>query len=304
VLRRFEFQVGEAFHRTRLDQFLFKAFPSLSKMYLREIVREGGCEVNGYVVNSGWILRSNDFVEIEADPDRATAMRAEDIPLDIVFEDEHLIVVDKPAGLLVHPTHREKNGTLLNALAFHLNPALRDSMDVAPERPETMPVRPGLVHRLDKGTSGLIVATRSELALSVLTKHFRRRLVEKRYAAAVEGVLADDSGEIRAPIGRFEAEKYWGVKADGKPGITNFHVVDRLRGTTLIDLEPVTGRTNQLRIHCGHIGHPIVGDVRYGGRSFPRLCLHARSLRFRHPATNEPLSFESPVPWSGSEFCV
>lgn len=286
-----ELTIPEGTRRTRLEDMLFERFPNLSRMYLREVVRDGNCQVNGRNENVGFRVRGGDYIEIELDPSRETAMRPEDISLEIVFEDAHLIVVNKPAGMLVHPTHREKRGTLLNALAHHLNK--RSASDGSPPGF----IRPGLVHRLDKQTSGLIVAAKSVSVHRKLARQFQRKLVEKVYLALVEGTLAKDEGLIMGPIGRYADEKRWGLKEDGKRSETKFKVRERRSDMTLVELEPVTGRTNQLRIHCASIGHPIVGDVSRGGRQSLRLCLHAWKLSFSHPVTGEVVSLSTPEPF-------
>jgi 23S rRNA pseudouridine1911/1915/1917 synthase len=283
VESRIEIVVPAGVERVRLEDFLLDHFSSLSKMYLRDVVKTEGCEVNGRFENIGYRLRSNDLIEINVDHTRGTAMRQEDIPLEILFEDEHLIVVDKPAGMLTHPSHRENNGTLLNALAFHCN---KDSKKL---------IRPGLPHRLDKQTSGIIVAAKTPLAHRRISNAFMKKRVEKRYLALLEGIVHEEEGAIVAPIGRFAEIKHWGVKDDGKHSETRFWVRSRNEDSTLVELEPVTGRTNQLRIHCESIGHPIVGDVKRGGREFERLCLHAWSLAFPHPMTNELCEFQSEI---------
>ena len=287
VLTRHEFQIEAVDHRSRLDAFLQKKFPHLSRMYLREAVRDGLCEVNGRHENRGIELRSGDFVEIEIDTARHTTLLPEEIPFGIVFEDDSMVVVEKPSGMLVHPTVGVRSGTLLNALAHHLNTDTNDG-DVFK--------RAGLVHRLDKDTSGLVVIAKTHQAHRVLCSHFQRKWVEKRYFAVVDGIVESDSGEIDAPIGRFEAERVWGVRDDGKPSSTRFRVVARGADCSLMELEPVTGRTNQLRIHLSHIGHPITGDTKYGGREFPRLCLHSALLKFKHPADGRVLEFQTGVP--------
>jgi 23S rRNA pseudouridine1911/1915/1917 synthase len=161
--------------------------------------------------------------------------------------------------------------------------------------PQSAIIRPGLVHRLDKQTSGLLVVSKTDRAHRILADHFKKKLVEKRYLALVEGVVEDDEGTINAPIGRFAEHKHWGIRHDGKHSETRYWVRERYADTTLLELEPVTGRTNQLRIHCESIGHPIVGDVKRGGREFERLCLHAWKLGFRHPVNGAPMAFERSV---------
>ena len=268
----------------RLEDMLLDHFDTVSKMYLRKLVKTGECEVNGRDENVGYRLRANDFVEIKVDHTRGTAMRGEDIAIDILHEDSDIIVVVKAHGMLMHPSHRDNSGTLLNALVAHTN---KDN--------DGNVIRPGLVHRLDKDTSGIVLVAKNPRAHRILSGQFMKRTVEKRYLALVIGDVTGDSGKIVAPIGRFEDEKQWGVKDDGKYAETNFSVIDRGKDKTLLELEPVTGRTNQLRIHAMHVGHPIIGDTKRGGGEGPRLCLHACKLSFNHPETRERMVFESRI---------
>ena len=297
---KLHFEVGPRSNKQKLGEFLFDNINGLSKMYLRELIKTGKCEVNGEHENSGYRLRSNDFVEVEADLSRGTAMQPQEIPFDIVFEDDHLIVVNKPAGMLVHPTHRDKTGTLLNALTFHLNREVLAQHEIAKKSAFSTPhyafIRPGLVHRLDKQTSGLMVVVKTAAAHRRLSADFMKKRIEKRYLALVEGVLGDDLGTIVAPIGRFADLKHWSIKTDGKHSESRYWVRKRFSDRTLLELEPVTGRTNQLRIHCEMIGHPIIGDVRRGSREFGRICLHAFQLSFPHPDHGERMKFESDPP--------
>ncbi len=294
----------------RLEDFLLGQFRSLSKMYLRAVVKSEQCEVNGRWENRGYKLRPNDFVEITVDHTRGTAMQPQEIALDIIFEDDEIIVINKPEDMLMHPSHRDNSGTLLNALAFYLNqsepPALVGGLD-ATSHPTYMPpanaagsdnrdmIRPGLPHRLDRLTSGLVVVTKTARAHRVISGHFLKKRVEKLYLALVDGAVEHEQGTIDAPIGRFADIKLWGVKDDGKRAVTNYKVRERHENTTLLELEPVTGRTNQLRIHAAHIGHPIVGDVQRAGTEHRRLCLHAYRLAFPHPTTREMVRFEKEV---------
>jgi len=312
---RIEIEVAAEEHRKRLEDFLCDRFIGLSKMYLRDIVKNEKCAVNGRFENRGFLVRSNDFIEIELDPSRETAMQPENVAIEIVFEDEQLMVVNKPAGMLVHPTHRDKNGTLLNALTFYLNrEGLGEQKGKRGKGDEeftfnslnfasspVLPVssqftRPGLIHRLDKQTSGLMVIAKTPRSHRILADHFQRKIVKKRYLALVQGIVEADDGVIEAPIGRFADLKRWDVKSDGKTAVTRFWVKKRYGDAQLLELEPVTGRTNQLRIHCAHIGHPIVGDVARGGKEFCRLCLHAYKLAFRHPNGGEKLEFQIDPP--------
>ena len=285
-MTRLELTVNPSERGIRLEDLLCERFRALSKMYLREVVQSGACEVNGRHENIGHKLRPNDFIEIELDLSREHSMLPQDIPLEITHEDADLIVVVKPAGMLVHPSHREKNGTLLNSLAFHFN---RNGGPI---------VRPGLVHRLDKDTSGLIVVAKNARAHRILCRQFQRKTVEKRYLALVKGEVAADEGIIFGNIGRHAELKLWGLKEKGKPSETRYWVLKRSNGRTLLELEPVTGRTNQLRIHCASIGHSIVGDKERGGGATRPLHLHAAQLKFRHPTSGDSVELKSRPVWS------
>ncbi|HEX8286924.1 MAG TPA: RluA family pseudouridine synthase [Pyrinomonadaceae bacterium] len=286
LMKRYEFQVTEAENKTRLEDFLLARFRTLSKIYLREVVRDERCEVNGRLENRGFKLRTNDFIEIEIDNSRQTTIEPESVPLEIVYEDPEILVVNKPAGMLVHPTLKVRTGTLLNGLVFYLNQNLVENKENYLSY-----IRAGLIHRLDKDTSGLLVIGKNARAHRILCSHFQRKLVEKRYFALVDGSVNDESGTIKAPIGRYAEEKIWNIKPDGKQSITNFWVKNRCADRTLLELEPVTGRTNQLRIHLAHVGHPITGDEKYGGKPFQRMCLHAYKLCFRHPSGGKRMEF-------------
>ncbi len=294
------FQVSAEEEDRRLDRFVASRLGRLSRMRINTLLVEGVCRVNGERAAPGYHVRKNDLVEIEIDKDEPTAMTPEAIPLNVVYEDAHLLVIDKPSGLLVHPTRGEKSGTLMNALAYYLNRERFQTVDAPSPEDESRaaPVaRPGLVHRLDRATSGLMVIAKHERALSILTRHFHRRLVDKRYLALVHGRLEEDELIIDAPIGRYaEAHPKWNVNAVGKHAETRLRVIERRARATLVELEPVTGRTNQLRIHCAHIGHAILGDQWYGQDMVPRLCLHASRLGFHHPKGGDWLEFFSPLP--------
>ena len=216
----------------------------------------------------------------------------------VLFEDDHLAVVEKPAGMVAHPTAHWRGGTLVNAMAHHFN-----------QDPTAPIIRPGLVHRLDRLTSGLMVVAKSEAALSHLALAFHERQVEKQYVALVHGEIAEEAGTISAPIGRDpDARPRWGVRPGGRHAETRFRIKERFPHATLLEMEPVTGRTNQLRIHAAHHGHPVLGDPDFGrdraDQNAPhlpeppplRLFLHAARLAFHHPVSGERLAFHSPLP--------
>jgi 23S rRNA pseudouridine1911/1915/1917 synthase len=293
-------------------------------MHIAGLIARGACRVGGEAAHAGRRLSAGDLVEVESEGHVPNSMTPEPLPLEVVHEDEQIIVVVKPPGVLVHPTLGVKRGTLANALTYHLNrlriaefgwrtedhgksvdERQRDShpsSNPQSENPQSAIhnpqwVRPGIVHRLDRDTSGLLVVAKTQAALSRLTQHFQRRLVEKRYVAVVGGLLEEDELTVEAPVGRVEgARPAWRVLESGKPAETRLRVMERGARRTLVELEPLTGRTNQLRIHCAHLGRPIVGDVLYAGEKHVRLCLHAARLAFRHPATNERVEFVSASP--------
>ncbi|HXU08178.1 MAG TPA: RluA family pseudouridine synthase, partial [Blastocatellia bacterium] len=300
---------------------------------IANLIEAGACLVNGDAGRAGYRLAAGDLVEAAFEDGAPTSMSPENIPLEIVFEDDQIVVVVKPAGMLVHPTKSVKSGTLANALAYHLNRSriedresrIEDRGSRIEDRESRIEktqlaagdprssildsqsvIRPGLVHRLDRATSGLMVIAKTPRALAILSKHFRKRLVEKRYVTLVHGEVETNAGSISAPIGRDPDERpQWRVMEEGKQAETKFTVLERLLGATLLELEPVTGRTNQLRIHCAHIGHPIVGDEVHCGlriedcglaQSAKRLCLHAAKLAFHHPSSGEWLEIDSLMP--------
>jgi 23S rRNA pseudouridine1911/1915/1917 synthase len=297
--------VPEGARGTRLDAFLAARFGGISRMRLRQAIAEGDVTVEGVVRTAGWKLRAGNVVQVRLEDVGPTAMTPEAIPVPVLFEDEHLAVVEKPAGMVVHPTKHWRGGTLTNALAYHFN-----------RQPGAPVVRPGIVHRLDRHTSGLMVVAKSEGMLRRLTIAFQERRVEKRYLALVYGAVTNEEGVVEAPIGRdMTLRPRWGVRPTGRPAETRFRVHERLPHHTLLEMEPVTGRTNQLRIHAAHTGHPMVGDPEFGRdvvaeryaslqQQFPppRLFLHAAHLAFEHPATQATLSLNSPLPPGLSEY--
>jgi 23S rRNA pseudouridine1911/1915/1917 synthase len=322
----YSFTIEPADARLRVDEFLALRFGLLSRIRIARLVAEGACRLNSEPAVAGQRVKIGDVVEFEVGDPGPSAMTPEAIPLQIVFEDDHVIVVDKPSGMLVHPTIGVKAGTMANAVTYHLNKSalgrhatVVGEVEGDPARGITARlVRPGIVHRLDRATSGLMVIAKTQQALSVLSRHFRKRLIEKRYVALVLGDVSADSGSIQAPIGRDpDRRPHWWVTENGKPAETRYRVLERFTAATLMELEPVTGRTNQLRIHCAYAGHSIVGDEYYGGnavtpsagnspieggaggplQSSPgRLFLHAARLVFKHPRTGELMVFVSNLP--------
>ena len=288
---RFEYLAGA--EASRLDEFVCRQLPKISQTRVRRLIAEGDVLVNDEPSLKGYRLKEGDRVAVKIHAADKSSATPEPIPLTVLFEDEHLIVVDKPMGLLAHPSHREKSGTLTNGLAYHFWEKHGEA------------IRPGLVHRLDRNTSGVMVVAKTARAHRTLSKHFRERWVRKIYLGLVSGRVEAESGEIDAPIGCDpQTWPKWKVMADGKPAQTRYRVRRRFANHTLLELEPLTGRTHQLRIHCALIGHPIVGDPVYAPASDPLVkshrlnahLLHAWQLQFRHPATNQPMQCEASIP--------
>jgi 23S rRNA pseudouridine1911/1915/1917 synthase len=258
--------------------------------------------VNGRTSKSSYKLRANDEIEVELAPLEAAAFVPEDLPLKIVHEDDDVIVVNKPAGMVVHPAAGNSSGTLANALAFHFSQLY----------PPAGTLRPGIVHRLDKDTSGLLVAAKNEPAHENLADQFRAREVFKSYVALVHGVIKENSGRIEQPIARDPRNRTrMAVVRGGRPAISLYRARRQYNRFTLLDVEIKTGRTHQIRVHLEWLKHPVVGDSVYGGgrdnsvpepkvraaiRKLGRQFLHAEQLGFHHPRTGEALRFSVPLP--------
>jgi 23S rRNA pseudouridine1911/1915/1917 synthase len=271
----------------RLDQALARLLPDESRSRLARLIEEGRVTVDGAAAASRRKLRSGEAIDVELAPRPVeAASRPEAIALPILHEDADLLVIDKPAGLVVHPGSGNWAGTMLNALLHHA-PATRE-----------LP-RAGIVHRLDKDTSGLLVVAKSEPAQADLVRQLQARTVKRTYLALVRGRVAAP-GSVDAPIGRHPVHRTrMAVVEGGKPAVTHYRVRERLGQHTLLECDLETGRTHQIRVHLASIGHPIEGDPVYAGRGAKRLArqaLHAWKLAFRHPRTGEEMRFESPMP--------
>ncbi|MDR2893938.1 MAG: RluA family pseudouridine synthase [Alistipes sp.] len=304
----------------RIDKFLVLRMEHVSRARIQAAADGGNILVNGAVVRSNYKVKPLDHIQIVMPyPRREVEIIPEDIPLDIVYEDNDLLVVDKPAGLVVHPGHGNYSGTLVNALTWHLRelPLFQEG-----------DMRAGLVHRIDKNTSGLLVVAKNVETHARLAKQFFDHTVTRRYVALVWGNFDEEEGTVVGNIGRSrhdrlkmavfpsESELPEGVESEGKHAVTNWRVLKRYGYVTLVECQLETGRTHQIRVHMEHIGHPLFNDERYGGdrilkgttfskyKQFiencfslmPRHALHARSLGFVHPATRAELHYESPLP--------
>jgi 23S rRNA pseudouridine1911/1915/1917 synthase len=285
----------------RLDQFLRQELPEHSRAFLQKLIEQGHIVVNGGAVKASYKVRVGDKVRVEIPPPRPLETLPEEIALDILFEDDDLIVVNKPAGLVVHPAAGNYEHTLVNALLHHCRGALAGIGGVE---------RPGIVHRLDKGTSGCIVVAKTDLAHKGLVAQFKSRDVKKIYRAVCWGTFARPSGRIETVIGRSERDrkKMSASGSRGRPAVTDYRVLKQFADFALVELHIHTGRTHQIRVHMAHIGHPVLGDTTYGRArqtniSVARPLLHAYKLGFTHPRSQELMEFTAPVPEDMVKVC-
>ncbi len=284
---RLALDVEPALAGLRLDQALARLLPKESRSRLARLVEDGAVLVDGERARPADRLRGGERLEVTLRPrPEEEAFRAEDIALDVVHEDDQVLVVAKPAGLVVHPGSGNWAGTMLNAL-LHRVPALKG-----------LP-RAGIVHRLDKETSGLLVVAKTEAAMQDLVRQLQARTVKRTYLAIARGAVPD-RGVVDAPIGRHPTQRTrMAVVPGGKPAVTRYRVRERFRGHALLECELETGRTHQIRVHLASIGHPLEGDPVYGGRGaarLPRQALHAWKLAFVHPGTGREVRFTAPPP--------
>jgi len=289
----------------RLDMFIahFEAYSSRNR--IQTLIKDGLALVNGKSEKSSYKVRAGDTVTLELPERKVREVLPENIPLHVVFEDDHMVVLNKPPGLVVHPAPGNYTGTLVNALLYHYG-SLPSSGKGISEGAGSERERAGIVHRLDKDTSGVMVVARTEQALKALTAQFKNRVVQKKYLALVAGVIKKGSGTIDAAIGRHvkERKKISVHTASPREAVTLFKVKERFKKATLVEVEIKTGRTHQIRVHMAHLGYPVLGDRVYGGTraakpgslSFARQMLHAESLSLLHPVTGTPLTFIAPPP--------
>lgn len=297
----------------RIDKFLIDRLPNISRNRIQALIKEEFILVNDEAVKANYKIHPGDHVVVNMPhPIREVKLIPEDIPLDVVYEDSSLIIVNKPSNMVVHPGYGNYTGTLMNALVFHF--------DNLPKR-DDYETRPGLVHRIDKHTTGILVVAKTESALSKLGEQFFDRTSERTYHALVWGDLEEDSGTITGAIGRSQKDRkvfqvYDEDEGYGKHAVTHYKVLERFRYVTLVECKLETGRTHQIRVHFKHIGHPLFHDLEYGGdrilkgttftkyRQFIENCfklidgqaLHAKTLGLTHPETNEFVTFDSPLP--------
>ncbi len=290
---RFDFLAGGEHEGTRLDRFLQEMLPRHSRSFLQKIVEEGHAEVNGKAVSKNFKLSAGDVVHLEVPAPKELDVLPEDIPLDIVYEDSDLLVVNKPKGMVVHPAPGNPSGTLVNALLFHCKGRLSGINGV---------LRPGIVHRIDKDTSGLLMVAKSDQAHLGLAEQIQAHSFDRIYETVVYGGFKEDEGTVNAPIGRHPADrkKMAVTPSHSREARTHFEVVERFTGFTRLRVKLETGRTHQIRVHMAYIGHPVAGDPVYGPKKIiselDGQCLHAGRIGFTHPLTGERMTFESALP--------
>ena len=275
----------------RLDRFLARMQPELTRSHIQKLIASGDVRVDGRAQKAGYKSRGGEAVTLVRPAPEATEVLPEDLPLDILYEDEDIIVVNKARGMVVHPAAGVTHGTLVNALLYHC----KDLSGINGE------IRPGIVHRLDKDTSGVMVCAKNDRAHVSLAEQIKEKTATRTYIAIVHGNITEEAGTIKGAIGRHPTErKQMAIVEGGKPAVTHFRVLERYGKYTLVECRLETGRTHQIRVHMTSIGHPLVGDPKYGNRKNPfqiaGQALHSKSLDLTHPRTGERMHFEAAVP--------
>ena len=276
----------------RIDRYLAKQKPELSRSMIQKLIEDQAILVNQKPVRTSYQIRKQDQITIQIPEVKESNMKAQDIPIDIIYEDQDILVVNKPKGMVVHPANGNPDGTLVNAIMAKCKDGLSG---IGGE------LRPGIVHRLDKDTSGLLIVAKNDQAHIKMSEQIKNREVKKIYIALVKGIVKENEATIQMPIGRSQQDrKKMAVRKDGKEAVTHFKVLKRYLHNTLLELKIDTGRTHQIRVHMAQIGHPVVGDMVYskGKNEFgvEGQMLHAKRLEFMHPITGKKLIFEAPLP--------
>lgn len=274
----------------RLDKVLVEAFPQFSRSQIQSWLKNDHVTVNGEASRANYKVKAEDEIIINRPEPQVIEAIPQDIPLDIIYEDDSVMVINKPQGMVVHPSAGHPDGTLVNAIMFH-----SDKLSVINDA-----IRPGIVHRIDKDTSGLLMVAKNNEAHIYLADQLKEKKALRKYVALVHGEIPHDKGTITAPIGRSKDNRQkQAVVATGKPAVTHFTVLERFDGFTLVECQLETGRTHQIRVHMDYIGYQIAGDPFYGPRKTlegPGQFLHAQTLGFKHPVTHEELTFSCDIP--------
>lgn len=289
-MKNYKFTVDSSQDHQRLDKFLVGHLPKdISRTHIQQLIRDEHISVNNLPSKSNHLLKKPDLITVTIPDPVALELKAENIPLDIVYEDSDLLVVNKPVGMIVHPGAGNISGTLVNALLYHCK-NLSGINGV---------LRPGIVHRLDKDTSGLMVVAKNDQSHLNLAQQMKERKIKRKYLTLVKDTVQMDEGIVNAPIGRSpnNRQKMAVVFDRGREAITNYKVLKRLANSTVLEVTLQTGRTHQVRVHMAYLGHPVLGDKVYGRKEhYPRQLLHAFSLSFTHPTSQKYMEFSAPIP--------
>lgn len=292
-MERFTFEITEEYENLRIDKCLSGLVDSLSRSYIQKIIKEGSVYVNGIPVKASYKVAEEDVVEFELPDASVPDIKAENIPLDIIYEDKDLIVVNKPKGMVVHPAPGHYSGTLVNALMYHCKSELSGINGV---------MRPGIVHRIDRDTTGSVIVCKNDVAHAHIAEQLKVHSITRKYHAICHGVIKEDAGTVNATIGRHQQDrKKMAVNVpNGKEAITHYRVLKRFKKYTYVECELETGRTHQIRVHMASIGHPLLGDEVYANRKtnykLQGQTLHAKVLGFEHPTTHIYQETDAPMP--------
>lgn len=281
--------VDERDEGLRIDKYLSQIFEDKSRSFIQGLIEKENVKVNNKIPKSNYKLKRNDEIEIIMPEPEILSVEPEDIPIDIIYEDEDVIVVNKPQGMVVHPAPGNYRGTLVNALLYHC----KDLSSI------NGIIRPGIVHRIDKDTSGVLVIAKNDESHNKLSEQLKDHSMKREYYALIEGRLKNDSGTIDKPLGRCKKDRLKiGIVEDGKRAVTHYEVLERYNGYTLIKCVLETGRTHQIRVHMAYKNHPLLGDKLYGKKvkNLQGQCLYAKKLGFIHPETKEYMEFECDMP--------
>ena len=291
-MENYLFEIQED-QQMRLDKYLAEQFPEQTRSYLQKLIKDGEVTVNGKNVKTGYQLSKGDEVSVNIPEPKELDVEPQKMDLDIVYEDDDVILVNKPKGMVVHPAPGHTTDTLVNGLLYHCKDNLSGINGVA---------RPGIVHRIDRDTTGILIVCKNDMSHNSIAAQLKEHSINRRYRALVHGNLKDDTGTVEGPIGRhpIDRKKMAINEKNGKPAVTHYTVLERFGNYTLIECKLETGRTHQIRVHMTSIGHPLVGDEVYGPAKCPfklqGQCLHAMVLGFVHPRTEEYMEFSADLP--------
>ncbi len=294
-----EYEAGKEYSGMRIDKYLAELDSELTRSAVQKLIDDEMVTVNGKVPQKNMKLREGDRIILTVPEPVPPEALPENIPLDIVYEDGDLLVVNKPRGMVVHPAAGNPDGTLVNALLYHCGDSLSGINGI---------LRPGIVHRIDKDTSGLLIVAKNDFSHRLLAEQIKEHSFTRKYQAVVCGNIKEDSGTVNAPIGRHptDRKKMTVTLKNSREAVTHYRVITRYRGYTHVELTLETGRTHQIRVHMANMGHPVAGDPVYGGKNYLKKldgqCLHAYYISFLHPRTNETLTLSAPLPQYFTDF--